>query len=225
MIDVSVLIPSRGRPRKLALAIESILATAAVPDDIEILVRVDSDDTETILNFPGNADAIIGPRYRGYLDADRYWNELAAEAKGRWLVAFNDDALMRAPGWDLLLSKIPDLYAVVFPTDNYNRSSFPIVTRSIYSLWGHITVFPGIDTWIKEVTLAADKVVPIYATEVIAIEHQRPNLPGYESFNDKTWEESDVAEQQLCKDWDLKREHWKTHAEQDRAALRALRLV
>lgn len=220
---VSVLIPSRGRPHKLCTTIASLLKTASIPSDVEILVRADLDD-ELLLSYVSkfarfdNVHFLVGRRGNGYLDANIFWNELARFATGRWLVCFNDDAIMESPGWDAELERheTDSGLCLVHPYDNYNRTSFPIVTRAVYETLGHIAVFPGVDTWMNRV---AAGVIPTQRAEAIRIRHERPNLPGYAHLNDKTWEESDVAEQQLCREWNDKA-RWDPLAEKDIAKLK-----
>jgi glycosyltransferase involved in cell wall biosynthesis len=48
-MDISVILPTRGRPDSLIKAIESLLKTKSNKTEIEILIAYDSDDT-TILN-------------------------------------------------------------------------------------------------------------------------------------------------------------------------------
>ena len=104
---VSVLIPSRGRPQRLADTIGSLWDKAIDKNQIEFVLKIDEDDPETVTTVRDLiADGLkrvkifVSPRGRGYLDLHIYLNDLCKHAEGDWLVIFNDDAIMETEGWD-----------------------------------------------------------------------------------------------------------------------------
>lgn len=194
---VSVLLPSRGRPEKLRDALRSIYDTAKEPERVEAIVRTDSDDLSTLhefANLSSLATFIIGPRELGYRSMDRFWNELAGAAQGRWLFFFNDDAIVTTDDWDAELDQYADPICIVQPGDNYRLqqdstwTSFPICPKNVYLKLGHITRFFSVDNWLDDI-LAKPGVFPAYRTDAIFVQHMRPNIVGYEHLLDKTFTE------------------------------------
>jgi len=106
MPKISLITPTRNRPNDLKTFLESIKNTTKNPDDIEILFYVDDDDHVTIpmikkLEALYSAYSVyfhIGPR-SDHFSRD-YYNFLAKMAKGRWILAINDDSVFETVGWD-----------------------------------------------------------------------------------------------------------------------------
>ena len=103
----SVLIPSRKRVDRLWKTIGSVLTTAAHPEQVEVIIRADDDDPDTIKSWASgpqegwirsNVHLHVGPRMRGYPDLHKMYEEMKAFAKGKWLWVFNDDAVIGADG-------------------------------------------------------------------------------------------------------------------------------
>jgi hypothetical protein len=155
-LNVSVLIPSRGRLPGLIEAIRSLKEKAASPDSVEILVRLDDDDPAfhiPIIPLPMvGTSLIMGPRLRGYADIYVFLNELAEKASGDWLMPFNDDAEMLTEGWDEIISKhadpaIPSV-ATLQQDPPHDYPCFPVVSRAFYRAVGSIARHVAYDTWI-----------------------------------------------------------------------------
>lgn len=108
----SVLIPSRARFARLLSSVDSIRRTGDA-SQIEILVRLDVDDKESIeriseLGVRG-VKVMIGPRYKGHASLHDFYNELAAGATAPWVLFLNDDITLESnhPGWLQELSAYP----------------------------------------------------------------------------------------------------------------------
>lgn len=100
--QLDVLVPSRGRPGSIARLWAAIRATAAHPERVRLLVRLDDDDP-TADDYPlQNVDQVwysCGPRIK--LAAS--WNELARRAltaDATHLALWGDDNVPLTPGWD-----------------------------------------------------------------------------------------------------------------------------
>lgn len=141
----SVIIPSRGRPEGLVTAIRSITRNADQPGNIEVLVGLDEDDSESlpwierIESYP-NTTVYVGKREPVCFISYR----LLAEAKGTWAVFFNDDATLVGPGWDMELAKHPVTGFILQPEihklggSTYyqdRRSGFPWFPISFWNDW------------------------------------------------------------------------------------------
>lgn len=183
---VSVLICSRGRPQHLPLAIRSLLEKAYNPHQVEILVKVDDDDQETLqavdrISKEVPIKAAVSPRGRGYADIHHFTNLLASHATGDWLFIFNDDARMKTSGWDLCLERFvgPSLWHyspedVLVLTSCVNgqadSNEFIFVRRSLFSILGHLSLCPYMDSWLYSVTQYIQALVRFH---VIEVEHLR----------------------------------------------------
>jgi len=103
LINVSVILPTRGRPEGLRRCIESVLRTAAHPEAIEFLIRIDLDDVptrqaigEVFLNdlwLSGHLRFIQGKQVGHEGNQEMNW-ELCQIANGKFLFFLNDDAVI-----------------------------------------------------------------------------------------------------------------------------------
>lgn len=95
---ISLLLPTRGRPRLVERFLASVLEQSHSPDLIEVILCVDNDDPGSHgLRFPGlQVVEIIGPRQN--MGA---YNAICLErATGDITIAVNDDMIIRTKGWD-----------------------------------------------------------------------------------------------------------------------------
>jgi glycosyltransferase involved in cell wall biosynthesis len=114
---ISVLIPSRNRTIQLANGVRQILAMAADPSRVEILLRLDCDDEASLQAFRRlrravPAVAVVDDRYAGWASNHVFYNALARQATGDWLLLYNDDAQMLTALRQLDLD-LPTLYLEV----------------------------------------------------------------------------------------------------------------
>lgn len=176
---ISLLLPTRKRPKKLAETIESVRATAEnIP---EILCYVsDCDDSYDRLiteskydDFPwsGFVKFIRGPR----VIMSDLWNVLVPHARGDIFMLCADDVLFRTPGWDVEIEKafaaVPDRILLAYADDGGpNGKAFatlPFVSREWVDAVGYFTG-PGFsadysDTWPNDVAemVGRKKFVPV----------------------------------------------------------------
>lgn len=114
---ISLLLPSRHRPEALKEMVESALETAE--GEIEIVVRIDNDDTSyDELKLP-NTKFIKGPR-----DVlSKLWNECHKVAKGPIFMHCGDDIRFRTPGWDRIVkdkfNEFPDKIVFLYGDDGF----------------------------------------------------------------------------------------------------------
>lgn len=143
-VDVSLLLPTRGRPRFLSRLLDSVVATTARLDRIEIILYIDEDDVETQeVSHPAlSLVKLVRPRGKTM----GHMNQACFEAsRGRYAMLFNDDAVCRTKGWDLktisAFSRFPDDIALVYGNDLHrgrNIPTFPILSRAVCGLIGGI---------------------------------------------------------------------------------------
>lgn len=109
MIKITLVSPTRNRPDDLRTFLDSIRATTHSPESIEILFYVDDDDHVTINLKPileeefkeYNLKFVVGPRSDHF--SKDYYNFLAKQAQGRWVMAINDDSVFMTPLWDAII--------------------------------------------------------------------------------------------------------------------------
>jgi hypothetical protein len=105
-MTISLLVPSRGRPQQLSALWWTAMDTAADPDDIEMVVRLDDDDPsyDELCAAPRErVTFVVGPR----LVLSELWNEAWRVARGDIFMHCGDDIRFRAewnaialPHWD-----------------------------------------------------------------------------------------------------------------------------
>ena len=199
---VSFLVPSRKRFSNLLNTCNSIIDTATDVSQVEIIIRFDSDDVDSISRITElpfdkvDIYIIIGERFRGYIDLNKYVNECCDISRGDMLFLFNDDTTMAQSGWDNILSEYRDNIVVLNPStgndDAKHINTFPIISRKIYETTGHFSLQAHNDTWVSEVgsRLGIEKV-----ENRIVIFHDRPDNPDYtgsmdtEEVDRETWDQ------------------------------------
>lgn len=151
----SVLIPSRKRYEYLYASVEKLINTASNPENIEILIRIDNDDKDTIskiATFPKdwNIMWVVGNRYDGYKDLHIMFDELCRLSTGEFYWLWNDDVIVKSDGWDDVLREFINKLCVIRTmhrtwTDGYE---VPIVSKMIYNITGHFSLFTYNDDYI-----------------------------------------------------------------------------
>lgn len=134
LLLISLLVPTRGRPKALLLMLDSVFATADTPGSIDVAVYIDDDDKDVLaLNLNSyNVRRIVGPRQSmGTLNAACF-----AGTDGDIVILCNDDVIIRTKGWDTKIrqavSQFPDEVYLFYPNDLFkgsNLATFPILSR------------------------------------------------------------------------------------------------
>jgi len=169
---ISVLCPSRGRPESLSGSIGSLLSLASDMTGVEILVAADPDDHATAGAVPAVAACWTAPERYGYAQLHRYYNHLAALARGEWLLLWNDDARMLTRDWDKVIEGQEP--GVLWPGSNQGPYFFPAWPKAWSDAWGHVSLSPNVDVWLSEVgsRLGLARPVPV---EIV---HDRKDITG-----------------------------------------------
>lgn len=177
---LSVLMPSRGRPYYAKEAIKSFKPSR----ETEFLIAVDDDDPylAEYKKMKDIAKVIVTPRY-GYGQLHEYFNLLAKESKGRWLMLFNDDAVVEDMNY-LQLAKYDNKKPAVLNVWNEQDNLFPLISRKMYEIMGHFSLSPHADSWVAQVGTACGIQ---YYTPGFDIKHNRDRM------NDSTFLEGREA--------------------------------
>lgn len=119
---ISVILPTRMRPKRLLEAIASIYATAAHPAAVEVVVRMHEDDKPTLAvrnKLPHGCKVVVGPYVDFGNGATVAWEACQAATK-TWLWGFSDDVKVHADskGWDTKVLKLPLTGVIAMPEWN-----------------------------------------------------------------------------------------------------------
>ena len=163
---VSVLIPTRGRPKRLKQCLESLHATKT--GEVEVLLYVDDDDPiRDEIIYPGK---FVGPRV-GLSLAIHKLIELASHP---FMMLGSDDIIFKSEGWDQhLVNAMPkDGIGATYGRDGWNNNlNHFCFHRTWYDLTG---LFPkdfehfGPDGYIGQVCMALNRRIHV---EEVLIEH------------------------------------------------------
>jgi hypothetical protein len=101
MIDLSILLPTRGRTAAVGRMLRSVLETAVHPERIELVLTADFDDAETrafehaglAIQKVHGAPCYLGEAYR------RCW----AASRGKMLLLATDSLVFATFGWDRIV--------------------------------------------------------------------------------------------------------------------------
>lgn len=182
---ISVLLPSRGRPKALAESVEGLLDLAAQPEWVQVLVAADPDDEATLgAVLPAQASVWVAPERYGYPRLHRYVNALADQAAGEWLMLWNDDARILTQDWDEAVAAAPEVVLWPWSNDIATCNTFPIWPRAWTDHLGHVSLSPHCDSWIQFLGQSLGR----HERVAIEILHDRADLTG--GHDDQTRAES-----------------------------------
>ena len=187
MKTCAVLIPSRARPDRLHKTMQSIFASVKDVNNIEVILRFDDDDSDTILRleefqqYP-ETTVMIGPRKTGWASLNLFYEEMAAVAKSKWIWIMNDDAVFEGNDWDEKLAQVPTEGYLVQPEiyqlgrsryQNAHGGAFPCMPNLCWKKWIEIIPDP-IDTKIDEI-LRVENGWQSHFLSGIGVVHDRDN--------------------------------------------------
>lgn len=186
MINITILLPTRKRVETLKKSIESLIKTSKHPDRLQFLFAVDDDDIDTInflksTSYPNQGVLTFKPM--GYENIHKYNNTLALYSHGKWLMFFNDDAIMTTQNWDTKMMDRGSNFRVlrVREQTSHPYAIFPIFPRDWFMLLDHISLHGQNDAWISEIAYSLD----IMRDIDIDIIHDRADITG--NNNDETF--------------------------------------
>ncbi len=164
MAEISILVPTRGRPALLLDFLQSIIDTTMDLNNIEVVLAIDKDDCSyDEMQWPdGHLKIVktIAPQSSmGSLNTRCFDNSC-----GELIILGNDDVVFRTKGWDQILveesRRYPDRIFLMFARDGIKNATFacfPILSRKCCSLIGN--PFPeiykgdGIDSHLFDIFL------------------------------------------------------------------------
>lgn len=184
---ISILCPSRGRPAGAERMVTSALATAADPDQVQVVLYRDDDDPATYPDLP-NTTVVTGPR----IVLSQAWNGCFERATGEILMHAGDDLLFRSTDWDVhvaaAVEQFPDRIVFVHGDDGHWGAAFGThgflhrrwVDTVGYFVPPHFSSDYN-DTWLNDVANALGR--RVYLSQVVT-EHLHP------AFGKADWDQT-----------------------------------
>jgi len=110
---LSVAIPTRKRIESLMRTLKSIVKNTKDKTRLEIIIRADNDDIETLNNMSRieaykqhfEMKIIVDDRWGGYADMDKILNQCFELSSGEFFLGLNDDCIVGSNDWDDVLNK------------------------------------------------------------------------------------------------------------------------
>jgi len=143
-VTMTLIVPTRQRTAQLGGLLDSVAATTAHAESLEIILVVDADDPAS-MSFRHEAlpikHVVVQPgQTMGVLNSEGY-----EASTGEYIMLLNDDVLVRTRGWDervrACFDDFPDGIVLVHVNDTLIREhlcTFPIVSRTFCELAGGI---------------------------------------------------------------------------------------
>jgi len=199
-MDISILLPTRGRSHALMSSIQSLYDLAEDFSSIEILFGVDNDDVVGLENMLHNVipwieknsvkhKIVIFERF-GYNNLHKYVNGLAENSQGSWLFFWNDDAVMQTQAWDARIrEKTGEFKLLSVHTHNeHPYSIFPILPRQWFKILGHVSQHSSNDAYVSNLAYYLD----IFERIEVYCDHNRFDVSGINY--DETYHQRQVLE-------------------------------
>ena len=141
-------------------AIRSIQETTE-GHEVEILLKIDDDDAPTVNAIPAleamGCRIFTGPREKGYGSLPDFYQRLANEAKSKWVMLFNDDAVVEGYHWLDQVLAFPHM-EVAFQAEHHclggshyrhdPGAPFPIIPNKCWNEFGWKALPSNADRWV-----------------------------------------------------------------------------
>lgn len=198
--DIAILLPTRGRSDMLERSLKSLVEHADQIGCVQFLFGFDDDDQIGANCFKNEIQPYLDSHdvdytaytfaRMGYARLHEYVNNLARRANAKWLVFWNDDAVMQTKGWDTEIAKYNGEFKLLaFHTHNdHPYSIFPIVPREWLDQLGYLSQHQLSDAWLSQQAYMLD----IYQRIPVWVEHDRHDLTGRNK--DATYQERVIYE-------------------------------
>ena len=167
---ISIVMPTRKRPKDLCRLVESIIKTVRYPENIEVCICVDHDDMESATALIPLSDRIdikvciiSAQRCHG-----NYWNSAWRQATGDVIQMSSDDFIYRTKDWDVEvldeINKFSDKMVMVYGEDGFQHGKLAthmfIHRRWTDALGEFVQMLTNVfyhDTWIDVLATRIDR--------------------------------------------------------------------
>ena len=153
-INISLLLPTRGRPALLQRLFNSVVDTTANIRELELVLYIDEDDLPTReVSHPFlQLKKLIKPPGQRMGSMNQFCYE---ESRGRYVLLMNDDVVFRTKAWDARVSEtfaqFVDDIALVYGNDLYQREALPtipVLSRRVCEIIGGVCPRDYFNTYI-----------------------------------------------------------------------------
>lgn len=184
--DIAILLPTRGRAEMLERSVQSLITLAKDQDRVQLMFGFDNDDDIGLTHFKETVQpwldehevAYTAMKFEplGYIRLNEYVNLLAKNSDAKWLVFWNDDAVMESQDWDEEIMKWDGQFKLLaFDTHHQHPYSiFPIAPREWLDLLGYLSPHQISDAWLSQQAYILD----IMQRTNIKVLHDRHDLTG-----------------------------------------------
>lgn len=130
---ISLLLPSRGRPKLVERLFASITETTTNLSNIELILNLDTDDP--VSHYLDTKDFRLIKIIQNQPSMGAYNFACLSKSQGRIIILINDDLVFRTQGWDEKIiamdAKFPDKIYLAYTNDLFKNAwcSFPILSR------------------------------------------------------------------------------------------------
>jgi hypothetical protein len=213
--DIAMLLATRGRTDSLGRSVRSLIKLADHPDRLQLMFAFDNDDAAGTEYFKTELQPWLDEQELsytamqfcrlGYHRLHIYNNKLAEQTDARWLMIWNDDAVMQTQGWDTEIMNYQGQFKLLaFHTHlDHPYSIFPILPRKWYELLGYISPHPTQDGWVSQQAYMLD----IYLRIPVDVLHDRFDLTG--NNNDETFKNRPMLEGNHNDPRDFNHDSWR----------------
>ncbi len=118
----SLLVPTRGRPGRLAQFVDSVYTQTTHKKNIEILFALDEDDIDgqtnvqqLINHYKGQMEMRFYTRPQSEMLNNDYYNWLGEFATGDMVWILADDLILTQPDWDTVVTREVESFFKIFP--------------------------------------------------------------------------------------------------------------
>ncbi len=142
MAKISLTCPTRHRVKVLRQCLDSLLAMTARPENLEVVLGIDSDDQES-LDFSYTDIDLIRTVFEPGTPGGVMHQRCYEAASGDYVMILTDDVMARKPDWDLAFMEIADRYPdgiflIHFDDGTFGESlcTMPFVSRKFLEISG-----------------------------------------------------------------------------------------
>ena len=191
--DIAVLLPTRGRTEALSRSVFSLVNRVKDLDRVQFMIGLDDDDAVGLDHWQKELEPWMknkGAHYTamsfepiGYIRLNEYVTELAKASDAKWLMFWNDDAIMESLHWDHEIMQHDGQFRVlaVHTHREHPYSIFPIVPREWLDFFGYMSPHQLSDAWFSQIAYILD----IWQRIDVWVTHDRFDLTG--NNNDDTF--------------------------------------
>lgn len=190
---ITVLIPTRNRPKLLQKAVESCFNLASDPQSIQVGVNIEPDDTESYqalceLKQAGDPKYLFvrfAPERIGWHGIHIYNAAMFPQSRGEWFFFFTDDTFLLTQGWDdVVRQSLKGVLAGDAKTLGINIC--PFIHRDVFLAIG-MSPTPHYDIWFEGIAKGAG----CHFNIPVDIFHDRYDLTG--NNNDQTFRDAQAS--------------------------------